>query len=493
MIGSAQSERRCGPWRNAVIFCLQELVLAITNRVTFPSSQFWALVMSVVVLFVMGGSSRADVQSLVLLNPLLVLGCGAALVTLQRNQLQESKWFLASFLLILLLIAVYVVPSLMQAADLSAGVEYLSFIREATDPSGSLPTLFISPAMALQTFAFMFAPLAVFLFAIQLNRDDLRKTLPLIIAVGTISGIFGVLQIAGSADGPFYFYRVTNNGAAVGLFANRNHAAVFLACIFPILALFAASSPTRIRGNTTFWRLIAIAIAIILVPLILVTGSRSGMLSAFIGLIGGSLLYSSHTDAARDFEESKSLGLILSVTIISALIFATIFFSRAEAIERIFAEPNTANDRLDFWTSSLQIFWRYFPYGFGPGGFVPAFQIDEPLNLLGAAYLNRLHNDWLETALTFGLPGILFLLTCTIYYVRRSFFLWMRMDGARSAVALGRMASIVILILATASVSDYPLRTPAMAGFATLVLVWFAHARRKPNPSLMDLPASATP
>jgi hypothetical protein len=57
----------------------------------------------------------------------------------------------------------------------------------------------------------------------------------------------------------------------------------------------------------------------------------------------------------------------------------------------------------------------------------------------------------------------------------------MRMDGARSAVALGRMASIVIAILGIASMSDYPLRTPAMAGFAALVLVWFGHARQVPK------------
>jgi hypothetical protein len=43
------------------------------------------------------------------------------------------------------------------------------------------------------------------------------------------------------------------------------------------------------------------------------------------------------------------------------------------------------------------------------------------------------------------------------------------------------MASIVIAILGIASLSDYPLRTPAMAGFAALVLVWFAHARQAPD------------
>jgi O-antigen ligase len=162
-------------------------------------------------------------------------------------------------------------------------------------------------------------------------------------------------------------------------------------------------------------------------------------------------------------------------------VLITVYFSRAEAIERIFAENVGAKDRADFWTSGLQLFWQYFPLGFGPGGFVSAFQITEPLALLDGAYLNRLHNDWLETALTFGVPGILLMLAGAVYYLRRSCVLWMRMDGARSAVALGRMASIVIAILGIASMSDYPLRTPAMAGFAALVLVWFGHARQVPK------------
>jgi hypothetical protein len=72
------------------------------------------------------------------------------------------------------------------------------------------------------------------------------------------------------------------------------------------------------------------------------------------------------------------------------------------------------------------------------------------------------------------------MLTVAGYYLRRSFVLWTRMDGTQSAVALGRMASVVIAILGIASLSDYPMRTPAMAGFAALVLIWFAHARLQP-------------
>lgn len=334
---------------------------------------------------------------------------------------------------------------------------------------------------AWQSLYFLFAPLAVSLYALQLERDDLRLALPLVLGIGTTSGILGVLQLAGTASGSLYFYSITNIGSAVGFFANRNHSAVFLACLFPLLAVFASIPRSANPTSSNVKRLFAIAISILLVPLILVTGSRSGMLSAILGLTGGALLYVKSASSNVKSKMGVPITSLFATSAIFCLVFATIYFSRAEAIDRVFAENGIINDRSEFWSSSLQLFGSYFPFGFGPGGFVTAFQIVEPLDMLGGAYLNRLHNDWLETVLTFGVPGILMILAGTIYYLRRSFVLWVRMNGERSVVAMGRMASIVIAILAVASVSDYPLRTPAMSGFAALVLVWFAHARHDTN------------
>ena len=436
--------------------------------------------MPLAAVFAMGGSSRPDVQSLALLNPLMIACCGVALLSLKPEQLEGKKSLLAGFLIVILLVATYLLPISGRFVNFAISTRDVATVRTAADVSGMTRITSMAPAAAWQPLFFLFAPLAVLLAALQLNRDDLRLSVPLLIAAGAISGIMGVLQLAGSASGPLYFYQVTNNGSAVGLFANRNHAAVFLACLFPMLALFAAKSAGASRGRNTP-QLIAIAIAIILVPLILVTGSRSGMLTATVGLIGGALLYVSHAPSYQGSTKAKSATPIWAAATLVCLVLVTVYFSRAEAIDRIFAETGGANDRADFWTSSLQLFWQYFPLGFGPGGFVSTFQITESSALLDGAYLNRLHNDWLETALTFGVPGILLMLAGVGYYLRRSFVLWMRMDGARSAVALGRMASIVIAILGIASLSDYPLRTPAMAGFAALVLVWFAHARYDPN------------
>lgn len=456
------------------------------ERMALPSTPFWGLLITLAVLFLTGGSSRGDVQSLAILDPVMIICCGAALLTLRREHWAERKWLAAivGFVFVLGLLYAAALPVYLEAY--SQGLSTAANIRAVADVSGAPQALAMAPHAALQSLFFLFAPLAVILFAVQLDRDDLGLALPLLIGLGTISGILGVLQLAGGTSGPLYFYHITNNGSAVGLFANRNHAAVLLACLLPMLAIFAARSHGTPRDGRSPRQLIATAIAIVLVPLILVTGSRSGMLAAIIGLIGGVLLYVTSSQTRRGSKTGTSLVPVLAVAVavVACLVFATIYFSRAEAIERIFAENGAANDRADFWTSGVTLFWQYFPFGFGPGSFVPAFQVDEPVALLSGAYLNRLHNDWLETGVTYGVPGMLLMLGGAIYYLWRTFHLWFRRDGARTSVALGRMGGIVIAILAIASLSDYPLRTPAMMGFAVLTCLWFAGAWPERNAAL---------
>ena len=422
-----------------------------------------------------------DVQSLAILNPITVLCCGVALLTFRQEHWREKRFWLVGFALFFLLVAFYLIPFPAALGAMSQGGVSLATLRDEANLPNTSTALSIMPTATWQSLFSLFAPLAVLLFAMQLTRDELTLTLPIVIFIGAVSGVIGVLQLVGSPEGSLYVYRITNNGSAVGLFANRNHSAVLLACLFPILAVFATRSRGTRSGGRNMKQFMAISVAILLVPLILVTGSRVGLLTGIIGMIGGALLYGSQLSTNNLQKNGRSRTFILAASVMLCLAFATIYFSRAEAIDRLFADASTANSRAEFWTSSLNLFWKYFPFGFGPGSFVPAFQNEEPIALLSQSYLNRLHNDWLETGLTFGGPGILLMLCGVVYYVRRLFLLWFRMDGRRSVVVLGRMASIIIAILGIASMSDYPLRTPALMGLATLVLLWFAEAGREPK------------
>lgn len=453
-----------------------------SNRFAWPPTQFWGLIVVLFAVFILGGSPREDVQSLAILNPLMVACSGVALLTLKRDHWYGKAWLAFGLVLVFFLVAVYILAIHPGSIGSFYAAAETNNIGEVTDVSEPSQPLLLRSYPVSSSFFFLFAPLAVVLFALQLGERHLRLALPILIAIGTISGVLGVLQLGGSAYGQLYLYRITNNSAAVGLFANRNHAAVFLSCLFPMLATFASRGDIVPQSKRRTRQLVAVALTVVLVPLVLITGSRSGLLTATAGLLGALLISFSAQPSDSHAIKYKFLVSAFVASAIALLVLVTIYFSRAEAVERIFAESGAAKDRTALWASSLALFWQYFPFGFGPGSFAMSFQISEPTALLDEFYVNRLHNDWLEHGLAFGIPGIILMLVGIVCYLRRAFLLWTRMDGARSAVALGRMASVIITILGIASVSDYPLRTPAMAGLAALGVVWLLHARRDPPP-----------
>lgn len=429
--------------------------------------------------FVTGGASRIDVQSLPILRPFSVLMCAIALMSLRTHHLEGRRSLFAAFAIALVLALTHVTPlppSIWQALP---GRGELIAVDSLTGLKDQWRPLTIAPANGWHAFASLFAPLAVLLLGVQLGRDDLRRLLPLVIGLGAISGLVGLLQVISDPQGPLYLYRITNNGAAVGLFSNRNHAATLLACLFPLLAVY-ASIATGTEDQIKARRLLSASVAIVLVPLILVTGSRSGLISGILGLVAAGLIYHRPADGrkVRRGDARKFIGTVPILSGIAAISlgFLTFFFSRAEAIERLFAETADVS-RFDYWSLSVDIFWKYFPWGSGSGSFVEAFLIAEPNSLLTTEYVNRAHNDWIETAVTFGLPGLLLLASSVVLFALQGYRIWAVVDGGSRSVALARAASAAILIVAIASLSDYPLRTPTMMSLFALFLLWFSNAR----------------
>lgn len=343
--------------------------------------------------------------------------------------------------------------------------------------------LTIAPMNGWHSVFSLFTPLAVVLLGLQLNRNDLFRVLPLLIAIAGLSGLFGISQTMGDPQGVLYFYLITHKGSAVGLFANRNHAATLLACLFPMLAVYASMARGKADG-IRMGHLIAATTAIVLVPLILVTGSRSGLIAGAIGLLAASVLYSPPRNLAETRRGTtrrfKALPILSGLCVIG-LAYLTYFLSRAEAIERfqLFAVSSPADSRAEFLIVSLDLFRSYFPWGSGSGSFVEAYQIAEPNRLIDATYLNRAHNDWVETAVTFGLPGVFALTLAVIGFGIHSFRLWRSENEGKRSVIFGRLASVIIALIAVASVSDYPLRTPIMMGVFAICGLWLTDSGRE--------------
>lgn len=445
-----------------------------------PAAQFWILSIFLCLVFVTGGASRVDVQSLIILRPVSVLVCAFACVSLRPANLAGRSWVLWGFAIAGVLALLHVVPLPPAIWQSFPGREDLIQVDALAGLGSVWRPLTLTPANGWHAILSLTTPLAIILLAMTLNRQDLSRLLPLTIALAVLSGFVGLLQVISDPEGPLYFYRITNNGSAVGLFANRNHAATLLALLFPMLSVYASTASgtdDQIKSRGLF----AAAVAIVLIPLVLVTGSRSGLLSALIGVIAVALLYRRPVEGhkVRRGDKKRRIGPVPVLTALAVLSigFLTVFFSRAVAIDRLFAETAEVS-RADYWAVSLDLFWKYFPWGSGSGSFVEAFLIAEPNNILNATYVNRAHNDLLETALTFGAPGLLLVAMGVVFLAYRSYVVWRFMDGSRSSVLLARAASVMILILGIASLSDYPLRTPTMMGVLSICLLWLAEPGR---------------
>jgi O-antigen ligase len=411
-----------------------------------------------------------------------VIFCAVALLTLRREHLIGRGWLFAGFGAMLALIILHLIPLPPAIWQNLPGRELLSDVDRIAELGSVWRPVTLTPMNAWHALLSLCAPLAILLFGVQLDRDHLFRLLPVLIGLGALSGLFGLLQVIGSPDGPLYLYRITNNGSAVGLFANRNHAAVLLACLFPLLAIFASTSQgaaDRQRGQ----QLLAVAVGIVLVPLILVTGSRSGMLVAGFGLVMAAILYRKPAEGHAVRRGAPRVGFgavpIIGGVIVSGLILLTIFFSRAESIDRLFVQSAAEDSRADFWAVGTSMFWNYFPVGSGAGSFVEAFQIAEPSRLLNATYVNRAHNDWLETAITFGLPGLLLLSASIGLYMRRTFIIWRYDNPDRRNIKFAKMAGAIMAMIAMASIGDYPLRTPIMMCVMAILVLWFNEPSRE--------------
>jgi O-antigen ligase len=446
-----------------------------------PRWQFWLFAAFVTLVFLSGGASRIDVQSLLLLRPLSVLMCAIALITLRKEHLAGRSWLLwglGSIMAAALAHLIPLPPSIWQALP---GRDGMVEVEKLTGLSDVWRPLTLTPMNGWHAFAALFTPLAVLLLGLQLSRDDLFRCLALLIGFGALSGLFGLFQVIGDAKGPLYFYRITNNGSAVGFFANRNHAAVLLACMMPMLAVYAtASTATDVQLRRR--RLITVVIAVVLVPLILVTGSRSGLFLALVGLGGAAMLYGKTAVPIATARKLSRVGngtvLASAAAAILSLGFLTYFFARAEAIDRLLAATGGEEKRSDFWVVSVDLFWKYFPVGSGSGSFVEAFQIAEPNTYLDSTYLNHAHNDWIEVAMTWGLPGVLFILAAIWLYGRRILAVWTQNGSRHQPVAMARMAATLLIILAMGSFADYPLRTPSMMAVFVIISLWLVEAGR---------------
>ena len=438
------------------------------------AAPFWVMVLFLVLLFLTGGGARSDIQSLVILRPAAAVVIGYALWGLTWEQVRPFRFLLYFSGAIVLLVALHLIPlppaiwGALPGRGLSVEIDRVAQLGDVWRPLSLVPSETWNALYAL------LIPAALLLLAIRLTREQRFALLPVMILLGLFSGFIGLLQAIGPNDSPLYLYRITNNGAAVGLFANRNHQAMMLACLFPMLAVFASVGvqtveQARLRG----W--LSLAAGGFLVPLLLVTGSRAGLILAVIGLASVPLIYRRPEISRPPKRKINRFDprVLIGVGAILTLATLTMIMSRAQSIDRIVAPDSIEELRFAIWPYITNLVGKYFPVGSGIGSFVDVYQINEPTALLSVDYVNHAHNDWLEILLTGGLPALILLIIAVIAWVRAAFAM---SGGSARDVVFGKLGLAVALILALASVGDYPLRVPIMASFIVLAAIWIQSA-----------------
>jgi O-antigen ligase len=448
-----------------------QMVLIRSQRLSAPGARFAILVIFLALVFLMGGGSRPDVVSLIVLRPVAAFFAIYAVLLITADQLRSVRTPLALLSALALLIVLQLMPL---PPAWWAGLPDREVVRDLYAAIGQEERWFplaLSPARAVNSLFSLIVPLAaLLLFAIQ--APEQRPRLFLVVLVMTVVSVaLGIMQLLGSPNGSLYLYRITNNGLPVGLFSNRNHQALLIS-IGILLSAFATGRALRRPRVNVAWVIGGFSLLLVFLPFLLIIGSRAGLvLGALMLLPSAFLIYQaargrrgrSGRSAMSDprFRAAAAAGLAA----VMGVIFAAIWFSRSLAFDRLIDQNVELDLRAQTLPVVLDLTARQFPFGAGFGSFDTIYRQVEPAHLLMPSYLNHAHNDWIQFLLEGGLGALLLLIAALAWFGHVSFrVLW---TNRTQLIPELFVCMIIVGVYALSSVVDYPLRTPSlMAVFA---------------------------
>ncbi|MDH4742996.1 O-antigen ligase family protein [Sphingomonas sp. CBMAI 2297] len=435
------------------------------------AAALFLLLVTIAALF--GGASRMDVPVVTIVRIAAIIAGAFAVVFVpfEGYRVARGPLLLLGALIAYMLLQILPLPPFVWRH--LPGHEPIAAVADAIGTGQSWLAISISPLRTWNSLCAALVPAGTLLVLCALARSQREIPLWTLIGVGLVSGVLGLMQIVSPAGSPLYLYEITNENSAVGFFANRNHQAVLLVSLFPMLGAF-VTMPQNARARLPR-EMLAMMAALFLIPLVLVTGSRAGLLLMPIGILAGLLIA---LPRIRDLPRKYFLiGGAAAVVAVAALIVAVVLQSRAQALTRLLASHGTGELRYEVLHPVWNMAVLFMPFGTGFGTFDPAFRMAEPYELLRLSYLNHAHCDLLELISDGGVPAIVILLGFAFWWSRAAFGAW-RAASTRSAVVLARTGSVVSGLFMLASLTDYPLRTP-LAALVFAVAVYWMSARRE--------------
>ena len=417
--------------------------------------RWWIAAGFVVLAMLFGGGARPDVLSVIWLRPVAIVAGAYAIYTLRSADLRSHRFLCAMAAAIICLTALHLLPlppsiwHALPGRDVVREIDAATGIGEIWRPLSLVPTGTWNALFSLSV------PLTALFFFISMDKFELARMLRVFILMIALSAGAGLVQ---ATSGSLSLYDITNPNA--GLFANRNHQGVVLACLFPMLAVF-AWEPGQDSGAHKIRLVSSVALGLAIIPLLLVTGARAGIAAAVLAIASVPLV------APVDWRRSLSRRTVAVVggglAAIGLLVWIATLTGRNFVLLRFQELDATEDQRFSAWEVSWHLVEKYFPFGSGFGSFEQVFQIDEPTSMLSPRYWNHAHNDWLELALVGGLPAVLLLALAVAGYGAAVVRAFRRGKPRGLTRSLTRLGCVILTILGLASVFDYPIRTPAAA------------------------------
>lgn len=445
-----------------------------------PEKAFWLFLVFATIVFLTGGGSRHDIESI---GPLRFVAAIVLAIAVYFQTAESFRRVGRPVVLLLLLAALMVIqliplpPSWWSSLP---GREEIIKIDELLGLSDLWRPLTFSPMKTANSLASLVVPLAALLVLALLDNEGWSRVRKVIVFAGLASALLGLAQITLPESPGLYLYEITNRGSAVGLFSNRNHNALFL----NIALLFSLFESWKIAGKKSrAGDLLLAAVQMVLLLAILINGSRFGLvLLGFVGLVFAVRLMSrsrTQTKTARAGNTRNIVGLAIGLLALG-LVGLFIAMSRIPALERLFSQSLDDDLRAQTLPHILGLMGDHFPYGVGFGAFEHAYRTIEPVSLLGPHYLNNAHNDWLQIVIEGGAAALILLVAGIYLLMKQAWLLWKarhRGEGHEIGPWLG---FLTLAMMAMHSTVDYPLRTPILMLVAATALAMIFRPRLAP-------------
>ena len=330
----------------------------------------------------------------------------------------------------------------------------------------NLGTISIAPSLTLSV-AVQFLAHIVFLYLVYSYASRRDRAVHLFRFIGIVVAIYAAYGFAIYVSGNetvLWFERWGYYNSLTSTFVNRNSYAAYagmgLLCLLSYASFWIQDELHENRSGRELYRHILetmlskawwLPLAIILVGIsLLLSNSRAGFASVVLALFVWMLI------SPNRYRGDISLWRRVGVLTLFAVVGMGLFSLSGDLLERRLNIDATFDQRFQAFPIILDIIAEHPWTGLGFGTFDDVFRVYRDADV--TAWLDRAHNDYLELAMTAGLPAATFII---FSIAAMGFYLASRLKFGvqyRSFIALG---VAVMIQLGLHSLVDFSLQMPA--------------------------------